>query len=320
MAIKMNSNNQNKIPKLSLGPVSYYWDRDTTFEFYKTIEKSKIDIVYLGETICTKRKLLRRDDWIGIAKRLQDSGKEVILSSMTLIESNSDIATLKTLCQNNQFTIEANDISAVQLLSGHSFITGPAINIYNPRTLQMLYRKGLKRWVLPVELSKYTLEEIQKEKPDNVETEVLVYGRLPLAYSARCFTARAHNLPKDDCQYRCLDYPDGLLLSTQEKEKFLTLNGIQTQSAKTSNLIIELDELIDLNVDVLRINPPSKHCEKIIELFYQCLHQSCSTEKANSELQTLMPAGGSCNGYWHGVSGMDYQASNKESLCQNQTL
>lgn len=307
----MKLSTHNNIPKLSLGPVLYYWDRDTVFDFYKKIENSKIDIVYLGETVCAKRKILRRDDWLKIADGLQAAGKEVVLSSMTLIEANSDLATLKTLCSNNQFTVEANDMSAVHLLSGQPYITGPAINIYNPRSLQMLAQQGLKRWVLPVELSKQTLADMQKDKPENIETEVVVYGRLPLAYSARCFTARAHNLPKDDCQYRCLDYPDGLLLSTQEEEKFLILNGIQTQSAKTSNLIMELDELIQLGVDVLRISPPSHHCDQIIDLYYHCLHQSYPVDQANGELQALMPTGGSCNGYWHGTNGMDYLSSNQ---------
>ncbi len=99
---------------------------------------------------------------------------------------------------------------------------------------------------MPVELSRTTLAAIQAERPDNVETEVFVYGRLPLAYSARCFTARHHNLPKDDCQYRCLDYPEGLTLSTREGQAFLAINGIQTQSAQTCNLLPELAELREL--------------------------------------------------------------------------
>jgi collagenase-like PrtC family protease len=44
-----------------------------------------------------------------------------------------------------------------------------------------------------------------------METELFGYGRLPLAFSARCFTARHYNLQKDDCQFRCLDHPDGLV-------------------------------------------------------------------------------------------------------------
>jgi len=286
------------------------------FDFYNRIADTQIDIVYLGETVCSKRKLLRRDDWLSLAKLLQDAGKEVVLSSMTLIEANSELSALINLCRNTDFIVEANDMAAVQQLSGQSFITGPAINIYNPHSLQVLARQGLKRWVLPLELSRQTLVDMQQEKPDNIETEVLVYGRLPLAYSARCFTARAHNLSKDDCQYRCLDYPDGLILSTQEQEKFLVLNGIQTQSAKTSNLITELDDLIQHNVDVLRISPPSRHCEKIIDVFYQCLHQNYPLDQANDELQALMPAGGHCNGYWHGSSGMDWYTKTQEAACQ----
>ena len=304
------------IPKLSLGPVQYYWDRQSMFNFYEKIAQSKIDIVYLGETVCSKRKLLRRDDWFKIAHQLQNAGKEVVLSSMTLIEANSELAALKTLCSNLEFMVEANDLSAVQLLKGKPFVTGPAVNIYNPQSLRMLYRLGLKRWVLPVELSKDTLSDMQNKKPVNVETEVMVYGRLPLAYSARCFTARSHNLPKDDCQFRCLDDPDGLLLSTQESEKFLVLNGIQTQSAKTSNFISELDQLIELKVDVLRISPPSKHTDKIIDIFHQTLNQLCTTTQAYNSLQALMPAGGSCNGYWYGENGMDYCEFNQEkSVC-----
>lgn len=302
------------LPKLSLGPIQYYWDRDTTFKFYEQIANTKIDIVYLGETVCSKRRLLRRDDWLEIASMLTSAGKEVVLSSMTLIEANSELAAVKTLCSNIDYTVEANDMSAVQLLKGKSFVTGPSVNVYNPGTLNMLAKHGLRRWVLPVELSKDALIDMQSEKPETIETEVLVYGRLPLAYSARCFTARSHNLAKDDCQYRCLDDPDGLLLSTQEDEKFLVLNGIQTQSAKTSNLILELDELVNLNVDILRISPPSKHVDKIIELFYKTLHNTYQATEANNILQNLMPAGGYCNGYWHGINGMDWQESIEEIL------
>ncbi len=69
-----------------------------------------------------------------------------------------------------------------------------------------------------------------------METEVFAHGRLPLAYSARCFTARRFNLQKDTCEFRCIDFPDGLTLKTREGEAFLTLNGIQTQSAKIYHL------------------------------------------------------------------------------------
>lgn len=232
-----------------------------------------------------KTKIIKKEDWFSIARQLQDAGKEVVLSSMTLIEANSELHALRSLCGNEKFTVEANDMAAVNLLQGKPFVTGPSVNIYNPHSLRVLSEQGLKRWVMSVELSKQTLADMQKHKPENVETEIFVYGRMPLAYSARCFTARAHNLPKDDCQYRCLDYPDGLLLSTQEKEKFLVLNGIQTQSAKTCNLIDQTDDLLELGVDVLRISPQSEHTEEIIDVFYQRLNNECSSEMAVNSLK-----------------------------------
>jgi collagenase-like PrtC family protease len=305
----MANNIQKTFPKLSLGPILYYWSREAVFDFYEKISKTPVDIVYLGETVCSKRRIMKEKDWLVIAKQLKNSGKEVILSTLTLLEANSELSKLQRICESTykdtEYAIEANDMAAVNILAGkQSFITGPAINIYNSRTLNVLARQGLKRWVLPVELSMQALSDIIAECPNQVETEIFAYGRLPLAYSARCFTARSHNLPKDDCQFRCLDDPDGLLLSTREDDPFLVLNGIQTQSAKTCNLISDIDDTIKLGVDVLRISPQSNHTEKIINIFYECLHKKKTIKEAEQALTSLMPVG-ACNGYWHGGAGME---------------
>ena len=292
-------------PKLSLGPVPYFWPREILLEFYDHIATTPVDIVYLGETVCSKRRPLKTGEWLKLATNLQAAGKEVVLSSLTLLEAGSELASLKRLCREQDFMIEANDMAAVQQLAGsRPFITGPSVNIYNTQTLSVLAGLGLQRWVLPVELSRDTLTAMQAQRPAGVATEVFAFGRLPLAWSARCFTARAHNLPKDDCQFRCLDYPDGLLLSTREDESFLTLNGIQTQSAKTLNLISELDYLKKLQVDVLRISPQSKHTERIIDIFHRCLQSDITATEAETQLNRLMPVG-PCNGYWYGDAGMD---------------
>ena len=194
---------------------------------------------------------MRDQDWLEIAARLERAGKEVILSTLTLIEADSELSKLKSICKNEEYSIEANDMAAVNLLSGkRPFVTGPAINIYNARTLNVLAKQGLKRWVFPVELSGKTLTDILEQRPENIETEVFVYGRLPLAFSARCFTARYHNLQKDDCQLRCIDDPDGLLMKTREDDPFLIINGIQTQSAKSCNLITDLLDIKKMGVDI----------------------------------------------------------------------
>ena len=291
-------------PKLSLGPILYFWSKDKTLEFYERIAQTPVDIVYLGETVCSKRAVVRFSDWMEIGERLAAAGKEVLLSTMTLLEAESELKMMHRICENGKFMVEANDMGAMHLLGGQPFATGPSVNIYNQHTLAKLAKLGLRRWTYPVELSHDTLADMQDELPEGVETEVFAYGRLPLAYSARCFTARAHNLPKDDCDYKCGEYPDGLLLSAQDETRFLALNGIQTQSAHTFNLLPELDELRDLGVDVLRISPQAEHTEEIIEIFHRCLIGEESPGAGAAQVNKFMPIG-PCDGYWHGKPGID---------------
>ena len=292
--------------KLSIGPIQYFWDRQRVLNFYQQAADSAAEIIYLGEVICSKRRLVKTEDWLSIGNELKQSGKEVILSSLTLLEAASEMSSLKKLCRNESFMVEANDISAVQLLSaaGKSFVTGPSFNIYNGRSLQLLAQKGLKRWVLPVELGLETLKDLQALRPEGLETEVFALGRLPLAYSARCYTARSHNLPKDDCQFKCIDYPNGRMLETQEKQEFLVLNGIQTQSALTHQVLDQLPELQALGVDVLRISPQYSGTMQIIKIFDMALNNK-GLESLNEELLELLPLG-ACNGYLIEQAGMDY--------------
>jgi collagenase-like PrtC family protease len=292
--------------RLSIGPIQYFWEREQVLDFYQHAADSPADIIYLGEVICSKRRLVKLDDWMAIGKELQQGGKEVILSSLTLLEAASELGSLKKLCDNDSFMVEANDVAAIQLLSesGKSFVTGPSVNIYNDRSLQLLARKGLKRWVLPVELGLEALQDLQARRPQGIETEVYALGRLPLAYSARCYTARAHNLPKDDCRFKCLDYPDGRLLKTQEDQDFLVLNGIQTQSALTHQALDQVPELKALGVDILRISPQSKDTLRIVEIF-DAARMGSDAEDLVDDLLSLLPLG-ACNGYLTGLPGMDH--------------
>jgi hypothetical protein len=49
-------------------------------------------------------------------------------------------------------------------------------------------------------------------------------------------------------------------------------------------------------VDVLRISPQSKHTDKIINIFHECLYGQQTVQQAEKNLTSLMPVG-TCNGY-----------------------
>ena len=288
---------------LSLGPLLYYWSREDVLAFYDAAASWPVDRIYLGESVCSRRHLLRLPDWLALAETLAAAGKEAVLSTQTLIESESDLKMLRRIVADGRFRIEANEWGAVRLLSeaGVPFVAGPALNVYNPETLDVLAGLGATRWLPPVEMSRDALAALLQQRPSGMETEVFAYGKLPLAYSARCFTARHYNLPKDDCQFRCLDHPDGLPLATREGEPFLTLNGIQTQSAGVYTLIGELPALRELGVACLRLSPQSRHMGRVVETFQAAL---AGDAHAADTLAHCMP-GPPVDGYWHGRAGLE---------------
>lgn len=288
---------------LSLGPLLYYWPRDDVLAFYEEAKHWPVTRIYLGETVCSRRHLLRLADWLELAGELANSGKEVVLSTQTLIESESDLKTLRNIVADGRFLVEANEWGAVRLLAeaGANFVAGPTLNVYNAETLAVLAQQGATRWLPPVETSRTSLAAQIERVPDSMETELFAYGKLPLAFSARCFTARHYNLQKDSCQFRCLDHPDGLTLSSREDQAFLTLNGIQTQSAGVFNLIRETSALHELGVNTLRLSPQARHMDKIVQAFAAAL----AGDDPPLDLAGFMP-GPPVDGYWHGQAGLVY--------------
>lgn len=289
--------------KLALGPVLYHWSRERLDAFYSAATAAPVDIVYLGEVVCSRRHEYRTSDWLSVAARLADAGKEVVLSAQALMESESDLKTLRRYVGNGRFPVEANDWGAVNLLAGvASFVAGPHLNIYNAATLALAASLGAVRWVPPFELPAASLAAILDDAPAGVATEVFAYGRLPLAFSARCFTARRYDLPKDDCQFRCLEHPDGLPLTTRDGEPFLVLNGIQTQSFRVLNLAAELPQMRELGVDAVRLSSAHEGFDEVIAVFRSAIDDAPG---ASATVASCGANAHSCNGYWHGRPGIE---------------
>ena len=286
--------------KLSLGPVLFYWDRQHTLDFYADMAGMPLDVIYLGETVCSKRRDMGLDDWIGLARELkQQSPAQLVLSGLALVEAASELSSLRRLCENGELLVEANDMGAVQYLSerGLPFVGGPALNLYNGHALAELVSSGMQRWVPPVEISGTIIRDARAQLSQlgvaMPEIEIFAYGHLPLAYSARCFTARAENRPKDDCQFCCQNYPEGIPLMSQEGEALFTINGIQTLSASVSNLLADYPALVDSGAELLRLSPRASGMIEVVQAF---------DAVRNGGMPPL--AVGGCNGYWHGQPGM----------------
>lgn len=295
--------------KLALGPVLTYWPRATMFEFYQQVAEGPADIVYIGETVCSRRHELKLSDWLDVADLLASAGKQVVLSTQALIEANTELATLRKITSNGRYLVEANDFGAVHSMPpGTPFVAGPHLNLYNGPALAMLAEFGATRWVPPLEMGRAQLADVLRDGPAGIETEVFAHGRMPLAFSARCFTARNRNLPKDDCQFSCLEHPDGLLLHTREQKPFLVLNGTQTQSSSVYCLIGELAQLAQAGVDVLRISPQANGTAQVLDIYDQARRGLLGADEARQQLAPLLP-GEPCNGYWHGQPGMDQVAA-----------
>lgn len=81
------------------------------------------------------------------------------------------------------------------------------------------------------------------------------------------------------------------------------LNGIQSQSARSSNLIDALPSLLEMGVDVLRLSPQSHHMMELIQIWCDTMRGTLAVAEATNRMRPLL-AGGVCNGYWHGTAGM----------------
>ncbi len=284
--------------QITLGPMPFFWQRDEIFAFYRDLASLPVERVYLGETVCAKRRELKTEDWLQLAEMLQEAGKEVVLSTLTLIEAESELNSLKRLCENGKFTVEANDMAAVHFLSeqGVPFTCGPALNIYNIHSLRLMVGLGMTHWVPPVEMSaedlKVLLAEARAENLD-VKTEVFSWGFLPLAYSARCFTARVHNVPKDNCGFICGKYERGLPATSQEHDDVFTLNGIQTMSGQRCDLLVQWQQMQSMGVTGMRIAAETEAPDIIGRLRNLLDGGADTTLTVNA-----------CNGYWFGEAGM----------------
>ncbi|MBU6442686.1 MAG: U32 family peptidase [Alphaproteobacteria bacterium] len=288
--------------KLTLGPVLFHWQPEDWRDFYFRIaDEADVDTVHVGEVVCSKRTPFYDKLIPEVMERLAAGGKEVVLSSLALIMSEREQEMARGLAVAERALIEANDMTLAALLAGRNFVVGPFVNIYNEGTLGVLEGMGAVRLCLPPELPAERLTALAACAKS--ELEVLAFGRLPLAISARCYAARAHNLSKDGCLYVCGEHPDGMAVDTLDDVPFLAVNGTQTLSYRMIDLSAELLQLRQIGIRRFRLSPQKVDMVAVAETFRATLNGAIDAEEACSRLENICPDAEFANGYFHGQPG-----------------
>jgi O2-independent ubiquinone biosynthesis protein UbiV len=289
--------------KLTLGPVLYNWPAEKKRDFYFRIaDEAPVNVVYIGEVTCSKRAPFFSPYIPEVCERLEQAGKEVVLSSLALVMTARERNELRALTSESPWLIEANDLSAINLLRGEKHVVGPFVNVYNEGTLEYFYQTGATRVVLNCELPSASISELGKAAKGR-ELEVQVYGRLPLALSARCYHARSHNLSKDGCQYVCEQDPDGMDVRTLDDTAFLAVNGTQTMSYTVNSLLSELETLKNFGITHFRIWPQSTDMVEIARIFRDTLDGHDDGENFQRLLRKTKSIAPLSNGFFHATEG-----------------
>lgn len=310
--------------KITLGPIPFLWEKDRILSFYKEISNTPVSVVYLGEVACSKRPISGIDMLETIGRILQDAGKEVVISTLGLITNREELKFIETLCS-LPFAIEVNNAGTLNICSGidnrsgkmpdkrasgKPLIGGPHLSVYNAPTAKFLIDSGVQRIVFMPELNKKAIESISLSIP-SIEKEIIVFGNLPLAFSWRCYTARALDLSKANCAIACKNYPDGMPLETMDGMSIFNINGTQLMSGKKVCMIEQLDILEGLGIEYLRIIPQAENTPDIIDIFNKVIEGVLTYPIAIETLKRYAPEGIS-NGWFYGEPGWEY--IDKESV------
>lgn len=293
--------------ELTLGPVLFDWKKEELLRFYDEAADMPVDTVYLGEVVCAKKKGLSIKELEGIGEKLKKAGKKVVASSLAVVSNEEELKLVRDIAD-LPFAIEANDMSVFNIKSEtgsrkSEIVAGPHITTYNVPSIEFLKGIGVQRVVFPVELSrdsvKYCIEHT------GIDAEVFAHGKVPLAFSWRCYTSRAYGFNKSNCQYHCKQHPDGMLLKTIEGEPTFTVNGTSVLSALTYTLVEVIEDLKATGVKAMRISPQYRHTKKIVDIFRNRLDNVIGPDEGLALLRETSQQG-FCNGWYFGKAGKEY--------------
>jgi collagenase-like PrtC family protease len=295
---------------ITLGPILFNWPAQKKIDFYQEVANNEnIKTVYLGEVVCQKRFACWGNVYDDIVTMLKKANKEVIISSLALINNEKELEVIDKYAQDKDVLIEVNDVAAIANLE-ERFCIGPYVNVYNEDAFNFYAKTNAKHITLIPELP---LSSIEAFKHFSLEKEVTCFGRLPLAISARCAHARIYKQTKSNCKYVCDKDLDGLNVSTLDDESFLTINGLQTMSSSYVNLIKDMDNLKKAGVTRFRISPHHNiDIHKVFDIFTNVDKGAISSLEGYEQIVKLNPDINYSNGFLYQKPGYAYQVSGQE--------
>lgn len=287
--------------KLALGPVLFNWKAEYWRDFYfRAADEWDVDTVYVGEVICSKRSPFFEPYYDEVASRLSAAGKKVVFSTLSEIMIPRERKMTESVCTLDDYPVEANDAAALFHLRGKPHYIGQYVNTYNEDTMAHLVKNGAQHFTFPSELYAAALKALVTEaKKLGVGSEIMVFGRAPLALSARCYHARAHNKIKDTCQFVCENDLDGMELKTADGKPFLAINGVQTMSHTYLNLAQEIPEMMRWGLDYIRLSPHTLDMGKVIEAFQGVVQGQFEPLEAIRKIEGVDPSLKFSNGFFH---------------------
>lgn len=291
--------------ELTLGPLAYHWSAEKKRDFYARIaDEAPVGTVYLGEVICSKRAPFFERELPETIERLERGGKRVVLCSLAEVMLKRERQATADLADSDSHEIEINNAAGLFARGRRPHRVGPFMNAYGEETIGWMAAQGATHVCLPTELpGEAVAVAAGAARGLGLGVEVQVFGRAPLAVSARCYHARAHGRTKDNCLFVCEDDPDGMPLSTRDDQPILRVNGIQTQSESYVELLDELPRLDGMGVTHARLLPQDVDMVTVAGIFAARLSGAVGPDEARSQLAEACPERAFSNGFFHGEAG-----------------
>lgn len=242
--------------EISLGPAPTNWGRTEFGDFYAdVVHRPHIHRVYVGEVVCMKRRLVTVDLLRQIRDIVEQAHGVVVLSTPAVIVAEADLERIAALAEVVDH-IEANNVGVVALwkerFPDKSLVLGPYLNVYNARAATFWRDLGAERLVLPIDAEWPVVTQLAELFPGN--TEMVLFGRPALAFSWRCYTARAYHKLGRDCDFNCCARRQ-VHLQTLDDEQLLTVNGSAVYPRRVYCALDAMREAQSRGVSTFRIEP-----------------------------------------------------------------